>query len=430
MALLDGNLAAAFAESGQVDEARVFVAPILLAGGSRIEPAAAGGTDTLMVTGGSTYTNRGDVARSLQYQLGHFSRVGVVTFPQAGVKADWDPALVTRQGGCLPTPAVGASITVDDPRFSTAQVVGPSMLSTDGADHTRHRDPFVAPFRPGRLAERFGAVVDGVVYQALMDPSPCGDPDRDAPGYIVAMDAATGRMLWRFEAGVIESSPLYVDGLLYFGSWDGKVYALDVETQQVRWSFQTGDEVKAAPAYANGTIVIGSYDGRVYALDAATGEERWSTEAQAGVGGAGNFYATPALAYGRVFVGNTDGKVYAFGLESGDLLWSHSTGGFVYSSAAVWERTVYVGSYDGSLYALDAATGDVRWTFGAGGSISGAPVVIDGVVYVSTLEQETFALDARTGKQVWTFPDGKYTPIVADEESDGSALSATCTVTW
>lgn len=260
-------------------------------------------------------------------------------------------------------------------------------------------------------------VVDGVVYQPLMDPSPCGQPDRDAPGYIVALDADTGRTRWRFEAGVIESSPLYVDGLLYFGSWDGKVYALDVRTQRVRWSFQTGDEVKAAPAYANGTIVIGSYDGRLYALDALTGELRWSTEAQAGVGGSGNFYATAALAYGRAFVGNTDGKVYAFGLESGDLLWSRSTSGFVYSSAAVWDQTVYVGSYDGNLYALDAATGDVRWTFDTGGRVSGAATVVDGYVYVSTLEQRTYALDARTGKRAWTFPDGKYTPIVADEES-------------
>ena len=37
--------------------------------------------------------------------------------------------------------------TVDDPRFSTGQVVGPSMLSTDGAEHRRHRTPFVPPFR-------------------------------------------------------------------------------------------------------------------------------------------------------------------------------------------------------------------------------------------------------------------------------------------
>ena len=260
------------------------------------------------------------------------------------------------------------------------------------------------------------AVADGVVYQPLMHPSPCGNPDRNAPGYMVALDAETGRRLWRFEAGVIESSPLLVGDLLYFGSWDGNVYALDIHTQEVRWAFETGDEVKAAPAYASGTIVIGSYDGRLYALDARTGTEKWSTEAQAGVGGAGNFYATPAIAYGRVFVGNTDGKIYAFGLGSGDLLWSQSTGDFVYSSAAVWDRNVYVGSYDGNLYALDAATGDVRWSFAAGGSISGAVTVIAGIVYFSTLEEKTFAVDAKTGEQVWTFPDGKYTPIVADDE--------------
>jgi outer membrane protein assembly factor BamB len=257
-------------------------------------------------------------------------------------------------------------------------------------------------------------VADGVVYQSLMDPSPCGNPDRDAPGYVVALDADTGEDLWRFEAGVIESSPLLVDGLLYVGSWDGKVYAIDVATHEERWSFQTGDEVKAAVAYREGVVYVGSYDGAMYALDALTGELRWSSEAQGGLSGAGNFYATPAIAYGRVFVGNTDGKVYAFGARSGDLLWSHSTGGFVYSSAAVWEQTVYVGSYDGNLYALDAATGDVRWTFATGGRISGAATVIDGIVYVSTLDERTFGVDARTGEQVWTFPDGKYTPMVAD----------------
>lgn len=43
--------------------------------------------------------------------------------------------------------------TVDDPRFSTQQVIGPSMLSLDGARHRRHRDPFAHPFRAGRIAE-------------------------------------------------------------------------------------------------------------------------------------------------------------------------------------------------------------------------------------------------------------------------------------
>ena len=48
------------------------------------------------------------------------------------------------------------TFTVDDPRFSTAQVVGRSMLSTDGEEHTRHRTPFVTPFRPRQVTARFG----------------------------------------------------------------------------------------------------------------------------------------------------------------------------------------------------------------------------------------------------------------------------------
>lgn len=46
-----------------------------------------------------------------------------------------------------------ATFTVDDPRFTTGRVVGPSMLSLDGADHARHRAPFVAPYRRGQLGE-------------------------------------------------------------------------------------------------------------------------------------------------------------------------------------------------------------------------------------------------------------------------------------
>jgi cytochrome P450 len=55
-----------------------------------------------------------------------------------------------------------ATFTVDDPRFSTAQVVGPSMLSLDGADHRRHRAPFLAPFRPSRVEHTFAAPVQSL----------------------------------------------------------------------------------------------------------------------------------------------------------------------------------------------------------------------------------------------------------------------------
>jgi outer membrane protein assembly factor BamB len=260
------------------------------------------------------------------------------------------------------------------------------------------------------------AVAGKVVYQALMYALPCSHRQPNGAGYVVAMDSENGDVLWRFKAGVIETSPLLAENRLYVGSWDKNVYAIDAETGRKLWAFKTGDAVKGGPAYAKGTVYVGSYDGNIYALDAETGKLRWKRGGQHRFGGSGNFYATPALAYGRVYIGSTDGKVYAFGQRSGQLLWSKSTGNYVYSSAAIWDGRVFVGSYDGHFYALDAATGDARWSFKARGQISGSPTVIDGIVYFSTLNQRTFGLDARTGKQVWTFPDGKYSPMIADEK--------------
>jgi cytochrome P450 len=66
--------------------------------------------------------------------------------------------LVTRHDLNLGAMRDAGTFTVDDPRFSTAQVIGPSMLSLDGDAHDRHRAPFAGPFRPGAVKERFAEV--------------------------------------------------------------------------------------------------------------------------------------------------------------------------------------------------------------------------------------------------------------------------------
>lgn len=81
-----------------------------------------------------------------------------------------DGWLVTRRDLCIEAMRDAERFTVDDPRFSTAQVVGPSMLSLDGDEHRRHRDPFAAAFRRPQVMERFAdrvrdeasALVDGL----------------------------------------------------------------------------------------------------------------------------------------------------------------------------------------------------------------------------------------------------------------------------
>jgi cytochrome P450 len=71
----------------------------------------------------------------------------------------WLPSLggwlVTRHDLVLTAMRDASTFTVDDPRFSTSLVVGPSMLSLDGTDHARHRAPFVAPFRAAEVNQRF-----------------------------------------------------------------------------------------------------------------------------------------------------------------------------------------------------------------------------------------------------------------------------------
>jgi outer membrane protein assembly factor BamB len=276
------------------------------------------------------------------------------------------------------------------------------------------------------------AVTGEVVYAAIQNPLPCERTNLEAQtGLVTAMDAKTGRVRWRFDTGAVESSPLVVGNLIYFGSWNHRVYALDRRTGKVRWSYDTGEVVTSSAAYSDGTIYIGGNDGHLFALDAWTGKLRWRASSFSRFGSREYFYVTPTVAYGRVYMGNADGTVYAFGAKSGDLLWAQRAGTYVYTAAAVWNRRVFVGTYDGRFMALDAATGDILWRWEAPGAIHGAPTVMAGLVYFSTLPDEiaprakryvkrgkrgTYALDARTGKLVWKWPgQGLYSPIVADE---------------
>jgi outer membrane protein assembly factor BamB len=282
----------------------------------------------------------------------------------------------------------------------------------------------------GRCAAASPTVWRGVVYQVLMHPLPCPKHQAGATGLLIAMNARTGRELWSFRPGAIESSPLVVDGVIYFGSWDHYVYAIDVRTKKVKWRFRADDQLVAGPAYSHGTIYIPSSSGHLYAINAWTGRERWRASSFSRFGRREYFYATPTVAYGRVFIGNADGYVYSYGAKSGNLIWAQHAGTYVYTAAAVWRKTVYVGTWDGWVVAFDAATGRTRWRHDSPGGVSGAPTVMDGLLYYATLgafggrhqrrvepgSNQTFALDARTGKQVWSFPDGAYSPVVADRD--------------
>ncbi|GAA4079850.1 cytochrome P450 [Streptomyces shaanxiensis] len=85
-----------------------------------------------------------------------------------------DGWLVTRRDLALSVMRDAETFTVDDPRFSTAQVVGPSMLSLDGDHHTRHREPFTDPFRPRAVREGFAAFIERETDRLITTLEPAG----------------------------------------------------------------------------------------------------------------------------------------------------------------------------------------------------------------------------------------------------------------
>jgi molybdopterin-binding protein len=113
---------------------------------------------------------------------------------RAAEPVSWLPCLdgwlVTRHDLVLAAMRDPVTFTVDDQRFSTAQVIGPSMLSLDGPEHARHRAPFVAPFRSGPVRERFAQVArdeaDGLVDRLLASGSDRGELRRAFAGPMAA----------------------------------------------------------------------------------------------------------------------------------------------------------------------------------------------------------------------------------------------------
>ncbi|HEX5900760.1 MAG TPA: cytochrome P450 [Solirubrobacteraceae bacterium] len=93
----------------------------------------------------------------------------------------WLPALdgwlVLRRDLALQVMGDAATFTVEDPRFSTGRVVGPSMLTLDGDEHQRHRAPFARPFRLQAVRERFTELVSAEVDRLIDPVEPAGEAE-------------------------------------------------------------------------------------------------------------------------------------------------------------------------------------------------------------------------------------------------------------
>ena len=279
------------------------------------------------------------------------------------------------------------------------------------------------------------AVRAGIVYIGWAGPASCGDR-KDGTGGVVALDLQTGRIIWRFDAGNVESSPAVVADRLFFSAFRNRkrstVYAMKLGPgRHIVWRYDLDTKVASSPALLGRRLYVSAYDRSVYAFDGWSGELKWRTSAFVDDAETrallnlrslvrrrswteGGYYATPAVTYGRVYAGVIDGVFSAFDARTGEHRWSSDLSGSIYGSAALWNETAYVGTTSGTFYALSASSGATRWQVELGGKILGSATVTNGRVYVATTSRETFALNAHTGAVEWRYGDGYYSPLVVD----------------
>lgn len=259
------------------------------------------------------------------------------------------------------------------------------------------------------------------------------------------------RVKWKLTTGgKVFSSPAVARGVVFVGSTDGAVYAIDAASGQQKWKAATKARITSSPAIANGMVVVASYDGAIHAFDAATGAPKWqfATEGERrfsapGVHGSipreaqpdpfDFFLSSPAIVGGVVYIGSGDGHVYAVDAATGALRWKFKTGDVVHASPAVANGTVYIGSWDANFYALDAATGQEKWRFKTGVDpkyfnqvgIQSSAAVADGIVYFGCRDSQFYALDAKTGQEKWRFDNKKSWVIASPAVAGGVVYFAT-----
>lgn len=196
-----------------------------------------------------------------------------------------------------------------------------------------------------------------------------GSADSDSTAY--ALDASTGATVWSDQnhspsyadvgAGITVSPPGtngFADGMVYYPGKDRVLYAIDMTTGAVVWTFNYGKAVKntatggrSAAALVGNELVFGTGNG-VIAVNAVTGAEIWSSSTT--VGADSEILSSPLVTGPPgdqvVVYGDLQGKMIVLSLATGQELYSFQTDGYIVGSAADSAGNILITSSDGSVY--------------------------------------------------------------------------------
>ncbi len=265
--------------------------------------------------------------------------------------------------------------------------------------------------------EKWRFKTDGEIRSAI-----CIDGDflylNGGDGTIFKLEKKTGKTVWKFEtkgekkvdfADYFNSSPILYNQILYFGMGAGYFYAVDAKKGKEIWKFKTGNAVHTTAAIANGKVFFSSFDGHVYALD-LQGKLVWKFKT---VGHKyfpkGDVNGSPTVFNDKVFIGARDYNFYALDQEKGYCHWNKAFFRGWALNSSISDSVLYIGSADERvLIGADPETGAEFWKTNMEFLVFGNNAYSETLLYVGTTNGKLQAFSKLTGKYIWSFETETY----------------------
>ncbi len=299
-----------------------------------------------------------------------------------------------------PPPKIAWSTSLHVPIYNSPQTSnGRISLTSTQADGP---NLFALDAVSGKILWRYDA--NGAI---VIPPTIGGDQvfvasDIGSTHFLRAIDAKTGAPIWQYirknPPECMCSQASILSGNLLFAQSDGhSLYAFapnGAAPSRRLWQFPGNGAALTTPVVADNRVVFGSGDHNLYALDAKTGAVKWTAT------NGYIFTATPLLDDGIVVIGDQGGNIGGFDLASGKSLWSFIAGA-INTAATSRAGCAYLTSADRSVYALNIKSGQRRWQYGMHGYSDYSPVVAGALIIVANRAGELLGLDAQTGTLIW-----------------------------
>jgi outer membrane protein assembly factor BamB len=232
---------------------------------------------------------------------------------------------------------------------------------------------------------------------------------------VYALNADSGQERWRFEMDKAvrpQTSLVVADDVLYVFGEDRNLYAVDAQTDKMRWRFSTGENIWYSPVIANGIAYVVSKrkkEAVLFAVDVQTGQERWRFSTDRSI-------KSPVVGCGNVFFSSEDQCVHALDGKSGGQKWVFESGHKNLSRPVVTNEKVLIYG-DKDLHALDANSGALLWEF-KDAVFSGEPKVVGDAV---VLDKELTLVDLASGVEKAKLAPGQIVSV--DDVKNGIIYS-------